>query len=218
MALDKTLLSLVAQTPIDEAISSEQLNVALSNHPFVALPGSLNIRDIGLFAPEYIKPNVIFRSGTLDFIPETSRSVLHSQQGISKIYDFRREDEVKQLRYQIDGIDMISCPYKDGTESPMPTIVSDFAPVEGQDFCLGYRLMYDDILDGYTTGYRKVFEALRDAKQGNAILFHCTGKLFRKCLGSDQPFKFFYLTKDLAANFTSLKRAKIAPESWPLSS
>lgn len=78
MALDKTLLSLVAQTLIDKAISSKQLNLALSNYLFITLPGSLNIRDIGLFTPEYIKPNVIFRSGTLDFIPETSRSVLYS--------------------------------------------------------------------------------------------------------------------------------------------
>lgn len=207
MALDKVLLSLVAQTPIDEAIPSEQLNLALSSHPFVVLPGSINIRDIGLFAPEYIKPGVIFRSGTLDFMPETSLSVLRSQHGISKIYDFRRKDEVKQLRCQIYGLDMISCPYKDDTESPKPTIVSDFAPVEGQDFCLGYRLMYDDILDGYTTGYRKVFEALRDATQGNAILFHCTGKLVRKSLGLTNP-----------ANFQSLKRARIALALWPRSS
>jgi hypothetical protein len=97
--------------------------------------------------------------------------------GVSRVYDFRRDDEVKAGRLEIDGVRVMACPYKDGAEKPLPIVVSDFAPSEDGEIGEGYRKMYDDILTGYTTGFRLVFEGLCAMEEGEAVLFHCTGKL-----------------------------------------
>ncbi|GKZ84920.1 hypothetical protein AnigIFM56816_010480 [Aspergillus niger] len=167
-------LSTIARTPIDEAIAPELLTSALLKTPFVNVPGTFNIRDVGAFAPLHVKPKLIFRSGVLDLTNESSRLRIRSELGICKVFDFRRADEVKEPPFQVDGIELFSCPYKDGSEAPSPPVISNFVPTNGKAFSHGYRSMYEDILEGYTTGFRKVFNALRTASPGEAVLFHCT--------------------------------------------
>ncbi|KAH7124286.1 protein-tyrosine phosphatase-like protein [Dactylonectria macrodidyma] len=171
---DTKLLASIVTIPVEEPIPSELLTFALSNSPFITLPGSINIRDIGTFSPGIIKPRTVFRSGSLDFISESDRPLLRSRLGLSKIYDFRRKDEVKLLPIGVEGVELVHCPYMDGTKLPSEVSVATFAPAEGEPFGKGYRNMYDDILKGYTTGYRRVFESLKTAEEGDAVLFHCT--------------------------------------------
>lgn len=171
------LLAKVAATPLEDAIQTDLLTSTLSKPPFVTLPGALNLRDVGALMPEYIAPGKVFRSGTLDFIPPPSRPLLRSQFGVSRVYDFRREDEVKSGRLEIDGIQVLACPYKDGTEKPLPVLIPDFAPAEDGAVGQGFRKMYDNVLSGYTTGFRSVLEGVQSAGEGEAVLYHCTGKL-----------------------------------------
>ncbi|GKU07837.1 unnamed protein product [Fusarium langsethiae] len=171
---DNEFLRRLVKVPVDETISPDLLQSALSGPPFITLPGSLNVRDIGSFASDYVKKRTVFRSGTLDFIASADRHLLRSQLGLTKIYDFRRPDEIKQPIRDVDGIEILFCPYKDGTEMPEPIATADFAPMDGADVGNGYRRMYDGILQGYTTGFRKVFEGLHDANESSAFLFHCT--------------------------------------------
>lgn len=174
---DNKLLASLAATPLEDAIQSDLLTSALSKPPFITLPGALNLRDIGAFVPGHVASGKVFRSGTLDFMPAPLRPSLRSKLGVSRVYDFRRDDEAKGGRLEIDGVRVISCPYKNGMEKPLPIVISDFAPSGDSAVGEGYRKMYDNILDGYTTGFRLVFEGLCSTGEGEAVLFHCTGKL-----------------------------------------
>lgn len=176
MVEEHKILETMSKTPINEAIAPEQLASALQKTPFVSTPGSMNMRDLGAFAPSYIKPGVIFRSGMLDFLPKDGQSFLRTELRISTIFDFRRADEIRQPRCQIDGIQLFACPYKDGTAVPAPIDLANFVPAQGQALGIGYRYMYQDILDGYSGAFRKAFDAIRTAEPGEAVLFHCTGK------------------------------------------
>ncbi|KID67000.1 Tyrosine-protein phosphatase [Metarhizium brunneum] len=172
---DPKLLASLAAVPIEDPIDPDTLETVLSGPPFVILPGSLNIRDVGAYAPGYIKPGLVYRSGTLDFIPEAYRSLLRSQLGVSTVFDFRRGDEVKRRLCDIDGIQVISCPFQDGQVDNVDVDLAAFVPPDGEVVSKGYRDMYSVILEGYTTGYRKVFEALKSADRNHAVLFHCMG-------------------------------------------
>ncbi|GJN83149.1 hypothetical protein PLIIFM63780_006697 [Purpureocillium lilacinum] len=178
-----TALALLASTPVDAPIPPQSLTTALSSPPFITtIPGALNVRDLGAYAPlrGLLRPRTVFRSGTLDFLPAESRPLLRSQLGVSRVVDFRRRDEVKvPLLLEggdgVQGVTLVSCPYMDGREQPRQMGPGDFVAKEGEELSTGYEVMYDVILRGYTTGYRTVFEALRTAGEGDAVLFHCTG-------------------------------------------
>lgn len=160
---------------LDKPIPKDLLQDALAKPPFILLPGSFNVRDVGTFAPGYVKPRTVFRSGMLDFIPQSNQPLLRSELGLSKIYDFRRSDEIKAPLVQVEGIEVLHCPYMNGEEAPPETDPANFALKDGETVGQGFRDMYDCILDGYTGGYREVFEALKTAKANDAVLFHCTG-------------------------------------------
>ncbi|VUC27261.1 unnamed protein product [Clonostachys rosea] len=161
--------------PLDEPIPSDLLKDALSKPPFITLPGFFNVRDVGAFTPGYVKPRAVFRSGMLDLIPSSNRASLRKELGLSKIFDFRRDDEIKAPTVQVEGIEVFHCPYMDGKEAPPPFPPARFVLNEGESVSQAYLDMYDVILEGYTVGYRKAFEALKTAKEDDAILFHCTG-------------------------------------------
>ena len=179
-----TALALLASTPVDAPIPPSSLTTALSSPPFITtIPGALNVRDLGAYAPlrGLLRRRTVFRSGTLDFLPAESRPLLRSQLGVSRVVDFRRKDEVKVPLLVgggngVEGLTLVSCPYMDGREQPRQMGPGDFVAKEGEELSTGYEVMYDVILKGYTTGYRTVFEVLRTAGEGDAVLFHCTGE------------------------------------------
>lgn len=171
---DPKLLTPLSRTSMEDAIDPDVLQEVLSKPPFISLPGVMNVRDLGAYTPGYIKPGIIYRSGTLDYMPEATRPLLRSQLGISKIFDYRRKAEAKQPLCDVEGIELLSCPFKDGQVEHVDVDLPSFVTTEGV-VSKGYRDMYDVILDGYTTGYRKAFEALKTADENHAILYHCTG-------------------------------------------
>ncbi|CAI6099774.1 unnamed protein product [Clonostachys chloroleuca] len=168
-------LSRLSAVSLDEPIPTDMLNDALSKPPFINLPGFFNVRDVGAYVPGYVKPRTIFRSGMLDLIPSSDQSSLRKELGLSKIFDFRRSDEIKGSAVQVEGLEVLHCPYMDGKETPPPFPPARFVLREDESVSQAYRDMYDLILEGYTVGYRKAFEELKTATEDNAILFHCTG-------------------------------------------
>jgi hypothetical protein len=173
----------LSSTPVDQTIPSDKLATALSRPPFLTstIPGSMNLRDIGAFAPTYLKPHTVYRSGLLDFVPEASLTSLRAELGVSRVYDFRRDKEVRRPLEGVDavpGLEIVRCPYCSDEEWPS-LVAENFAPLEDGSVGRGYREMYDVILRGHTTGYRKVLEALKSSKKGDAVLFHCTGMAIR---------------------------------------
>ncbi|CAI7672860.1 unnamed protein product [Penicillium pancosmium] len=160
---DIKLLASLANIPINEPIPTSKLTIALSQPPFIALPGSMNIRDLGTFAPGYVKPLSVFRSGRLDSIPESSRSLLRSQLQLSHIFDFRYPEEATSALCEIDGINLVSCP-ADVRLEHSPASFTDLVEEHNRVRTFLNR-----------TSFKRIFEALKVAKEGQAVLFHCTG-------------------------------------------
>jgi hypothetical protein len=90
------LLSL-AQTPIQDEIPAESLTWALSNPPFVSVPGTINFRALGPVTRQgaQLRPNVIYRCGNVGRITEEGKQKLANELGVKKIFDFRHSRELK---------------------------------------------------------------------------------------------------------------------------
>ncbi|CAH0035922.1 unnamed protein product [Clonostachys rhizophaga] len=210
-AVNTELLAQLAATPLKESIPAEALQDALSRPPFVALPGSFNVRDVGAYSAGYVKPRVIFRSGMLDNIPEASWPILRSELGLSKIYDFRRADEVRVPLCNTDGIDVISCPYNDGSKDAPDFVSAVFAISNSATVDKAYADLYDVILRGHVSGYKQVFEKLKTAKEDDAVLFHCTAGKDRTGIMTALIFDLVGAPNDVIANEYALTRIGLEP-------
>ncbi len=181
------LLKELASLPGDVPIPADTLAMALSTAPFVSsVPGAINLRDLGASAPAFMAASKVYRSGRLDSLPESSRALLRSQLGIKTVYDLRRDDEVRAPVATTTGDEpeVVRCPYKAGADISNPIVLEDFVLGPGGAVGVGFRKLYDDVLEGYVAGFRTIFEALRDMKEGEAVLIHCTGRL----TGNSPPF------------------------------
>ncbi len=91
---------------------------------------------------------------------------------------------------------------------PKPVVMEDFAPVGDGSLGMGYLNMYRDILEGYTVGYGRAFEGIRDWEEGEALLFHCTGRHSKSLI----PF-FLSLLIVKATDLVS-QPVRTVQESW----
>jgi hypothetical protein len=164
-----TLLE-IASTPITHSIPDAVLAKALATRPFVPIPGALNLRDLGFITPPKVKPGLIYRSGALNPLPETSIPLLKSQLNLSKIYDFRTEGERRKAPDpHVPGVESV---WLDYTEVPPRAIPADFKANGGVE---GYQKMYDGVLRVHARSYKTILTHLRD-HPGEPILYHCNGK------------------------------------------
>jgi hypothetical protein len=159
----------IASTPITHAIPDSVLSDALQVAPFIPISGSLNLRDLGHIPSAKIKPGLIYRSGNLYNLPISSLPLFSSQLKLRSIFDFRQAAERdRHPSPELEGIKIVWLP---STEPLKRLVPKDFVVNGGVE---GYAQMYDDILKVYAQPYKTVLEYLRD-REGEAILFHCTG-------------------------------------------
>lgn len=176
-AISASVLNLgkLAELDMNETIPYETLVKALSSPPFKQIPGGFNIRDIGQVGNgAYIRPGLIYRSGSLAFLTEEGKQLLVSELGIEVILDLRSESEAKaHPEPKVPGVKTIFLPRE---KDPKPFDLSLYHGPMGGD--PGYVSLYLDILDIYAPSFRHVLQYLKDeATKDKAILFHCTGKL-----------------------------------------
>jgi hypothetical protein len=175
----------IAAIPITQAIPPPLLTSALTTAPFIPLSGSLNLRDLGLLPSSPIKKGLLFRSGTLHTIPEASRSSLHTNLGITKIFDLRHDQERAQWpEPEVDGIEQI------WLRSDTPPARDDPSVFVADGGIPGFVHMYRGLLKLYAPQYRVILEHLRD-HPGEPILWHCTA-------GKDRAGLFAMLILSLA--------------------
>jgi hypothetical protein len=162
------LLAQASHTPIFDVIPNNLLEPALQTHPFLPLPGALNIRTLD--SPGRIKPNLIFRSGNLAWWPAASVEALHSTYGIATIFDLRSERETKTEPTTIpDGVQVV---WFQPVRRPLAIGIEEFA---GDGVGPAYGAVYADNLEVYAATVKALFEHLRD-QPGVPILFHCNGE------------------------------------------
>jgi hypothetical protein len=167
-------LSRILSTPIQSRISPTIVNAILSQHPFLSIPGALNIRDISV--SPYVRKGLVYRSGILGHITPAGQSSLAEQYGIRTIFDLRtRAERNKVPDPELEGVETLWIPST--ADAGMGTQVMDrvgprdFIEEDGKK---GFLKIYINILESHKDAFKAVFIRLRDEKEGG-VLFHCTG-------------------------------------------
>jgi len=167
-------LSSLLSTPIQSRISSTIVTAMLSQHPFLPIPGALNIRDISV--PPYIRKGLIYRSGALEHITPAGKSSLIEQYGIRTIYDLRtRAERNNGPSPDFEGAKTLWIP----STADSGTGVRVMNNIEPKNFIeedgkMGFLKMYTSILESHKDAFRAVLLHLRDREEGG-VLFHCKG-------------------------------------------
>lgn len=96
--------------------NTPDIQTILASPPFVVVEGVINIRTVGGYATSesqwLVKPMTVFRSGELSHITEAGKEQLRAL-GISKVFDFRSEEEINQFKTaspNIEGVEIINVP------------------------------------------------------------------------------------------------------------
>ncbi|KAF2262271.1 hypothetical protein CC78DRAFT_498673, partial [Lojkania enalia] len=152
---------------MQETIPQPVLNDILSKEPFKAIPGIINIRDIGFNASPSLRRGLIYRAGALHSIPASSAEILKNELGIKLIIDLRSEREV--VRFPDPEIEGVKYVYLTSTRVPSPIDLNDFVSKGGED---GYVKIYKEILEIHQPSIRAALAWIRDEE--TPLLFHCT--------------------------------------------
>lgn len=161
----------VLETDMTIPIPEPALAHLLSQPPFLPIPGILNLRDLGLSAPSYIRPNLLFRSGALASpLPPSSIASLKDTLSIKIILDLRSEREIARAPDPIlDGVENL---WVKSERAPTPISFQGF---EGKGAKEGYKRMYEEVLEIHKGSFGRALEWVRDGR--GAVLFHCSGEL-----------------------------------------
>lgn len=163
----------VLETDMTIPIAGPALTYFLSQAPFLPIPGILNLRDLGLSAPSYIRPNLLFRSGALASpLPLSSSISLKDTLGVKLLLDLRSEREIARAPEPIlDGVENL---WVQSERAPTPISFQGF---EGKGAKEGYTRMYEEVLEIHKGSFGRALEWVRDGR--GAVLFHCSGELVR---------------------------------------
>lgn len=165
----------LAETDVRIHIPAETLLPALQQPPFIYVPGTFNLRDLGLLTTSScrIRPGFIYRSGGLAHLSAEGQVALRDRLGVRRIFDLRSQAEhAASPDPEVEGIDVVWLGGDGTTEQDAKVDLAPFAEGEGEK---GYVAMYYEILDGYKGIFKEVLRSVRD-KPEEPILFHCTGK------------------------------------------
>lgn len=160
-------LSELVNTDIRALIPTPIVEQVLCKEPFTAVPGVINIRDLGVYASPFIGRGVAYRCGALGQVTDEGKTILTKDLGIKLILNLRSGTETsKDPEPDIESVKSLWLPC---TQQPLPVDLNGFA---GDDGKKGYLKMYGDVLDIYKPSFRAVLEHLRDDR--GPVLFHCS--------------------------------------------
>ncbi|PBL02875.1 hypothetical protein ARMGADRAFT_913359 [Armillaria gallica] len=161
--------------PLDPAYVSE----LLSQHPFVKIPGVINVRDLGLYPsvtfPTHItKPGFVFRSAELSGITEEGKEQI-KKLGITKVYDLRSDTEMAKYNAplpEIEGVDVIKTPvFK--LEDYSPEVMAKRYQLYARGDIEAFMELYSQILDNGGPAFSAILRHVRD-RPNEGLIFHCT--------------------------------------------
>jgi hypothetical protein len=177
------------ETSIQNALPEDAVQEILSSEPFIPIPQALNFRTI--FSSPHLKPNLIFRSGSLEHLPPSSLAMLKTDYNITTVFDLRSQSERETSPSPlIDGVETVWIPSRndieqtrlvDGTAAVKEKKKAPWAAFVEDDGTKGFVNMYGKMLETHKPAFKAVFEKLRDGGNGG-LLFHCTGMCFTPSL------------------------------------
>ncbi|EEP80685.1 predicted protein [Uncinocarpus reesii 1704] len=166
-----TDLETLVKTDVLTAIAPNLIQPFIASRPFIFVPGTFNLRDIGQpTCTPPVRSNFLYRSGMLSSITDAGVTKLVLELGVKKIFDLRsaKECEAFPAPYIAD----VEIRWLPPAQEPRPVVYSEFGAEDG-----GLKAMvefYKDILVTHVPVYKEVFEHIRDERD-NPIVFHCAG-------------------------------------------
>lgn len=187
MAADNTaesikLRKLTELSPL-ASIPEDELTAALQKPPFIAVPGTFNVRDLGLIDVDHpsssavsrIRPGFIYRAGGLDELTQSGHELIRDRLGVRRVFDLRsKSEQASRPDPDIEGVDVV-CVRNGGTPVEERNEVVDVTLFDEGRGEKGYVAMYSDILMEYEDAFRGMLKSVRD-RPAEPILFHCTGE------------------------------------------
>lgn len=159
----------LAETDVLSAIPQTVFTPIISQPPFLIVPGTFNVRDIGQVPGSPIRAGYVFRSGSLEGLHEDGFTLLADRLGVKRIFDLRTQlEREKHPEPSFPGVEFIWIP-----NSYVNVVnLADFIGNGGAD---GYCKMYMGMMEAYAPTFRAVLEHVRD-RPGEPFLFHCARK------------------------------------------
>ncbi|KAL4888098.1 protein-tyrosine phosphatase-like protein [Aspergillus ambiguus] len=161
----------LAERDMFDPIPQETLDEVLSTPPFIAVPGTFNVRDLGAFGAPYIRTGRIYRSGMLGYLTEEGKKRVSDDMGVRLVLDLRAARERASIPPpDIPGVKFAWIP-SEGAQTHLD--LNDFVGERGGE--KGYTKMYLEIMEEYAASFRHALEHIRDdADSDGGILFHCS--------------------------------------------
>ncbi|KAF9021518.1 hypothetical protein BDZ89DRAFT_1137968 [Hymenopellis radicata] len=161
--------------PLDPAYVSD----ILSRHPFITIPGVINVRDLGLYpsttVPTHItKPHLVLRSAELSGITEEGKARLKSL-GVTKVFDLRSDTEIEKYNSplpEIEGIEVLRTPVFQ-KEDYSPEMMAKRFQLYSSGKTEAFMELYSQILDSGGSAFGAILRHVRD-RPTEGCIFHCT--------------------------------------------
>jgi len=161
-----------------EPLDAEYVQHRLSKPPFVAIPGVVNVRDLGSYPTDsagcVTKPGFAFRSGEVSSITEEGKVRL-KELGITAVYDLRSDTEIAKWKTpcpEIDGVEIIRTPvFK--VEDYSPEMVAKRYQLYASGKTEAFMELYSQILEHGGPAFETILRHVRD-RPNEGFIMHCT--------------------------------------------
>ncbi|KAJ7774097.1 protein-tyrosine phosphatase-like protein [Mycena olivaceomarginata] len=164
-----------ALEPLDPQFVQDQL----SRHPFVAVAGVINVRDLGglpsrLYPNLATKPGYLYRSAELSGITDQGK-VQFKELGISQVFDLRSDTEIAKYNTpgpEIDGVQISHVPVFE-KEDYSPEMMAKRYQLYASGKTEAFMELYSQILEHGGPSFGTILRHVRD-RPNEPCLFHCT--------------------------------------------
>ncbi|KDQ17036.1 hypothetical protein BOTBODRAFT_156392 [Botryobasidium botryosum FD-172 SS1] len=172
-------MTVLADSSLSTPLDPDAVEAQLSSHPFVAIEGLFNVRELGGYAsaaypPCTTTPSRFFRAAELSMLTEDGKAQIKAL-GITRIFDLRSELELRKSSVppvEIDGVTVVRVPvFRDKDYSPEMLMRRYREYAKGSD---GFVTMYMEILEAGGAAFEVVLRHIKD-RPNEGCLFHCTG-------------------------------------------
>jgi len=161
--------------PLDPQFVQDQL----SRHPFVAIAGVINVRDLGglashLYPNLVTKPGYLYRSAELSGISDEGK-IQFKELGISQVFDLRSDTEIAKYNTPgpaIEGVTISHVPVF-RKEDYSPEMMAKRYQLYASGKTEAFMELYSQILDHGGPSFGTILRHIRD-RPTEPCLFHCT--------------------------------------------
>ncbi|PCH40840.1 hypothetical protein WOLCODRAFT_117768 [Wolfiporia cocos MD-104 SS10] len=162
-----------------EPLDPGYVNERLSKPPFVAVPGVVNIRDLGSYPsttyPSFMtRPKLMFRSAELSSITDEGKAKLR-ELCITKVFDLRSDPEIQRYGTpspDIEGIEFVRTPVFE-EEDYSPEMMAHRYALYASGKTEAFMELYSQILDHGGPAFSTIFRHVKD-RPNEGCVFHCT--------------------------------------------